>query len=52
MTISRSGFEVIPDMKINPLNAIPVFQDIPPAVRFARRGARTVDSRHERTGIV
>ena len=29
MTISRSGFEVIPDMKINPSNAIPVFQGHP-----------------------
>jgi predicted dehydrogenase len=29
MTISRSGFEVIPDMKSNPANAIPVFQGHP-----------------------
>jgi len=29
MTISRSGFEVFPDMKINPANAIPVFQGHP-----------------------
>lgn len=29
MTISRSGFEVFPDMKINPSNAIPQFQGHP-----------------------
>jgi predicted dehydrogenase len=29
MTVSRSGFEVIPDMKISPSNAIPVFQGHP-----------------------
>ena len=30
MKISRSGFEVFSDMKINPVNAIPVFQGHPP----------------------
>ena len=29
MTISRSGFEVIPDLKINPADAIPVFEGQP-----------------------
>jgi predicted dehydrogenase len=29
MTISRSGFEVFPDMKSNPANSIPVFQGQP-----------------------
>lgn len=29
MTINRSGFEVIPDMRSNPENAIPVFQGHP-----------------------
>jgi predicted dehydrogenase len=29
MTISRAGFEVFPDMKINPANAIPVFEGHP-----------------------
>ena len=29
MSISRSGFEVIPDLKINPANAIPVFEGHP-----------------------
>ncbi len=29
LTISRSGFEVFPDMKSNPANAIPVFQGHP-----------------------
>ena len=29
MTISRAGFEVFPDMKSNPANAIPVFQGQP-----------------------
>ena len=29
MTISRSGFEVFPDLKINPSNAIPVFKGHP-----------------------
>lgn len=29
MTLNRSGFEVIPDMKSNPENAIPVFQGHP-----------------------
>jgi predicted dehydrogenase len=29
MTISRSGFEVFPDMKIDPMNAIPVFKGHP-----------------------
>ena len=29
MTVSRSGFEVFPDMKANPANAIPVFQGQP-----------------------
>ena len=29
LTVSRAGFEVIPDMKINPANAIPVFEGHP-----------------------
>ena len=29
MTINRGGFEVIPDMKIDPMNAIPVFRGHP-----------------------
>ena len=29
MTVSRAGFEVFPDMKSNPANAIPVFQGQP-----------------------
>jgi predicted dehydrogenase len=29
MTVSRSGFQVFPDMKIDPVNAIPVFQGHP-----------------------
>ncbi len=29
MTVARSGFEVFPDMKINPANAIPVFEGHP-----------------------
>jgi hypothetical protein len=52
MTVSRAGYEVFPDMKIDPANAIPVFEGQPTGGPQHSRPSRSPGSRAQRTRIV